>query len=111
VRPKHDLVSYAVLYWPKHYALVGSHSPNEEGVELLKGKTSETAWWSARYVLSNHMVRLNRGYLSPLPIAAMTGMDDLVDTLLQDESAGSTCSTHGRVPVLGVDGAITLERS
>ncbi|KAK0632450.1 ankyrin repeat-containing domain protein [Immersiella caudata] len=88
MRPRNDLISYAVLYWPRHYALAtGSNRPKEEALGLLRDKPCRTAWWSARYVLSNHVARLNRGYLSPLPAAAMTGLDDLVEALLEDDKA------------------------
>ena len=85
MRPRDDLVSYAVLYWPKHYALAGQSKPKDEAVGFFQDKAVRNAWWSARYVLSNHMVRLNRGYISPLPTAAMTGLEDVVAVLLETE--------------------------
>ncbi|KAK0655664.1 ankyrin repeat-containing domain protein [Cercophora newfieldiana] len=103
MRPRNDLISYAVLYWPQHYALAtGSNRPKEEAVAFLKNEASRIAWWSTRYVLSNHMVRWNRGYLSPLPIAAMTGLDDLVEALLQDEEKSSFSANVGMALVEAV---------
>ncbi|KAK1757346.1 ankyrin repeat-containing domain protein [Echria macrotheca] len=87
VRPREDLVSYAVLYWPKHYALAGTNQPKKEAAAFFEDKNLRNAWAAAHYVFSNHMVRTQRGYLSALPVVAMSGLDDIVSAHIAAEKS------------------------
>ncbi|KAL4787866.1 ankyrin repeat-containing domain protein [Aspergillus varians] len=73
-----NLISYATLYWPVHYKLSGTNKPFQHAVEFLRNHQGRNVWAEVQYTMSNPGTRLDRGYLSSLPLAAMHGLDDLV---------------------------------
>jgi ankyrin repeat protein len=84
-RPRHNLISYAVVYWTKHYELAGSSRPLAEAAAFFGNREAVRTWSMVRYTLSNYITRLHRSYMSTLPLAAMTGLDDLMATQIQNE--------------------------
>ncbi|KAL5041269.1 ankyrin repeat-containing domain protein [Aspergillus fruticulosus] len=73
-----NLISYAATYWPVHYRLSGAKRPFQQAVHFFLNGPARNSWSEVQYVLSNPGTRLGRSYLSPLPLMAMHGLDDLV---------------------------------
>ncbi|CAG8002970.1 unnamed protein product [Penicillium salamii] len=82
--PRLDLISYAVVYWPIHFHLTGPTKPIKEVCTFLSDRTVSAPWSEAFRVLLNPITRLNRCYLSPLPLASMCGLDEVISSLLED---------------------------
>ncbi|CAG8363644.1 unnamed protein product [Penicillium salamii] len=88
--PRLDLISYAVIYWPIHFHLTRPTKPVKEVCTFLSDRTVSAPWSEAFRVLSNPITRLHRCYLSPLPLAAMCGLDDVIFKLLEDSKDTET---------------------
>ncbi|KAK1250181.1 hypothetical protein MKX08_010184 [Trichoderma sp. CBMAI-0020] len=93
-RPRQDLISYAVSYWPKHYKSAGTKKPTTAANAFFQDPETREAWAQPRYVLSNPVTRLERHHLSPLPFIAMAGLDDLLTAQIEDERELATFSTN-----------------
>ncbi|KAL4916455.1 ankyrin repeat-containing domain protein [Aspergillus aurantiobrunneus] len=79
IAPSHEhLISYATLFWPMHYQFSGKDRPFEQALELFSDPGARNAWSQVYYILSNPVTRINRCYISPLPLMAMLGLDDLI---------------------------------
>jgi ankyrin repeat protein len=76
--PREGLLEYAVQYWPEHYRLAGPQRPFALALEFLNNAQTRTKWAQAFYLLSNSFTRLQRSYLSPMPLMASLGLEDLV---------------------------------
>ncbi|KAF4994266.1 hypothetical protein FGRMN_5904 [Fusarium graminum] len=73
-----DLLDYAVQYWVEHYRLAGNQCPFERAIEFFSNIEVRRKWAEAYYLLSNPFTRSQKSYLSPLPLKAALGLDDLV---------------------------------
>jgi ankyrin repeat protein len=81
--PRFDLLSYAIKYWPSHYKLAllkgpWSAHPTNHKVKFFEDRKAVRCWAEAYRTLSNSATRTDRCFLSPLPIFAVLGLDDLV---------------------------------
>ncbi|KAF5565822.1 ankyrin repeat [Fusarium phyllophilum] len=83
------LLEYAVQYRPQHYRLAGSERPFSIALEFFKEVVTYRKWAEAYYLLSNPFTRIERSYLSSLPIMAALGLKDLV----QEQSNRHTTSS------------------
>ncbi|KAM0368712.1 hypothetical protein ACHAPY_011291 [Fusarium culmorum] len=72
------LLEYAVQYWVHHYRLADVHRPIELALSFFHNKGLRNRWAEAAYLLSNPFTRIQRSYLSPLPLMACFGLEDLV---------------------------------
>ena len=77
-----NLIAYATSSWPLHYKLSGDDRPFQSAVDFFNDCQARNVWSSVHYVLRNSGSWLNRCYLSPLPLMAMHGLDDLVSEWL-----------------------------
>ncbi|KAL7936852.1 ankyrin repeat-containing domain protein [Trichoderma chlorosporum] len=84
-RPRQDLISYAVKYWPKHYKCAGAKKPMAAAKAFFQDGELWKLWAQALHVWSNPMTRITRRCLSPLPIMAMAGLDDLLVDQIEAE--------------------------
>ncbi|GKZ29817.1 hypothetical protein AbraIFM66950_006569 [Aspergillus brasiliensis] len=87
---RRNLIAYATQYWPLHYRLAGAQRPFEQAIGLFVVPETRNTWSSMYYCLSNPATRLERAYLSPLPLTAMLGLDDLVREWIQREKTSAT---------------------
>ncbi|KAJ4191030.1 hypothetical protein NW755_005241 [Fusarium falciforme] len=86
--PRDDLLYYAVQFWPVHYRL-GNNPQRSESSSLTELAYSyfdnirtRRDWCEAYYLLSNPFTRIQRSYLTPLPVAAALGWKDLLSILI-----------------------------
>ncbi|KAM0514887.1 hypothetical protein ACHAPE_006563, partial [Trichoderma viride] len=99
-RPKQDLTSYAVNYWPKHYKCAGTKKPVTAAKAFFHDTETREMWAQARYVLSNPVTRLERHHLSPLPFIAMAGLDDLLTAQIEDEKGMAAFSINAGLALI-----------
>jgi len=99
-RPRRDLISYAALYWPQHYALAGKYQPRMEALAFFENAPARNAWSNVRHAFSNHLVRLNRSFLSPLPLVSMTGLNDLVTAHIDSWKSSLTFDTDAELALI-----------
>ena len=88
---RHNLHSYVVKYWPRHYKLIPTNClPLNSALDFLKDTKAIRLWWEAYWSLSNPITRTNRGFRSLLPILANLGLTDLatrhLETMLKNET-------------------------
>ncbi|EMT68838.1 hypothetical protein FOC4_g10004928 [Fusarium odoratissimum] len=76
---------YAVRFWPHHYKVSEQFSPKQLVHELFDSKLSRAAWEVSFWLLSNPFTRINRHYISTLPVFAMLGLEDLLDEKMNSE--------------------------
>lgn len=82
--PRDNFLEYAVRFWSEHYRLCRlALSPCDPqstgwGKKFLHHKKEFQRWSEAYYLLSNPFTRIQRSYLSPLPVIAALGLQDLV---------------------------------
>ncbi|KAF5011778.1 hypothetical protein FDECE_2145 [Fusarium decemcellulare] len=77
--PRTTMAEYSVRFWPHHYKASGEFKPSQLVHELFTNKESRAAWEVSFWLLSNPFTRINRHYISTLPVFAMLGLGDLVD--------------------------------
>ena len=85
-----DLMSYAIKHWPVHFQLAGSETPIKEVCEFLCDREVALTWSQAFRTLSNPATRGDCCHLSPIPLAAMLGLEDVLSSLvdrLKDEKS------------------------
>lgn len=99
-RPRQDLISYAVTYWPKHYKCAGTQKPVTAAKAFFHDAETGEVWAQARYVLSNPVTRLERHHLSSLPFIAMAGLDDLLTAQIEDEKSMDTFSANAGLALI-----------
>ncbi|BCS18249.1 uncharacterized protein APUU_11077A [Aspergillus puulaauensis] len=93
------LISYATSYWPLHYQLSGDDRPFQSAVDFFADPPSRNTWSNAQYLLCNPGSWLERCYLSPLPLMAMHGLDDLVSEWLGREEDCKLLQLDGALAV------------
>jgi len=74
-----DLSVYAIKYWPEHYKLIPEIlRPTTSALQFFEN-TEIMRWWAEAYWwFSNAISRRDYSCISPLPIFAELGLDDLV---------------------------------
>ncbi|KAI1387300.1 ankyrin repeat protein [Hypoxylon trugodes] len=82
-----SMMEYAVRFWPTHYQLSGKFKLSRLVHEFFSNRKSRAAWEFYYYKLSNPFNRIQRSYISPLPIYAMLGLEDLVDEQISREKS------------------------
>ncbi|KAI8673255.1 hypothetical protein NCS55_00644700 [Fusarium keratoplasticum] len=88
--PRDDFLEYAVRFWSEHYRLcrlaLSPYDPQSTGWGKIffQDKKEFQRWSEAYYLLSNPFTRIQRSYLSPLPVIAALGLQDLVNMLISD---------------------------
>ncbi|KAI8671993.1 hypothetical protein NCS56_00661600 [Fusarium sp. Ph1] len=88
-----DLLYYTVQFWPEHYQLCNDPQRSESSpltklaYRYFDGIRTRRDWSEAYYLLSNPFTRIQRSYLTPLPIAAALGWQDLVRMLIPQNKA------------------------
>ncbi|KAH7139644.1 ankyrin repeat protein [Dactylonectria estremocensis] len=80
-----SMAEYAVRFWPQHYRSSGRFKPSNLVRELFASKEARAAWEVPFYTLSNPFTRIHQSYLSPLPVYAMLGLEDLVEEQCSSE--------------------------
>ncbi|KAM0417014.1 hypothetical protein ACHAPT_012980 [Fusarium lateritium] len=91
ILPRNDLLEYAVRFWPEHYRLGNDPQlgaaplPTELALHLLRNKEVRHKWAEAYYLLSNPFTRIQRSYLSLLPIMASLGLQDLLSLQIRED--------------------------
>ncbi|KAL7793938.1 ankyrin repeat protein [Trichoderma afarasin] len=85
-----NMAQYAVRFWPQHYGASGKYKPSNMVHDLFSDRAARAAWEVPFFFFSNPLKRVNRSYVSPLPIFAMLGLEDLIDEYLESQK-----SQHG----------------
>lgn len=84
--PRTSLAEYAVRFWPQHYKASGQFKPSQLVHELFASKQARAGWEVSFWLFSNPFTRIQRHYISTLPIFAMLGLEDLVDDKVKSEN-------------------------
>ncbi|KAI0539493.1 putative ankyrin repeat protein [Xylaria digitata] len=80
-----NMAEYAVRFWPRHYRDSGRFKPTNLVHDLFASRESRVAWEIPFWLLSNTFTRLQRSYISTLPVLAMLELDDLVKEKIASE--------------------------
>jgi ankyrin repeat protein len=83
--PRTSMAAYAVRFWHHHYKASGRFKPRELVDELFASKRARAGWEVSFWLLSNPFTRMQRSYISTLPVFAMLGLEDLVQERLRSE--------------------------
>ncbi|KAK4077876.1 uncharacterized protein Triagg1_3570 [Trichoderma aggressivum f. europaeum] len=80
-----SMAEYAVRFWPQHYNSSGKFKPSNLVHELFSNRAARAAWAVPFFFFSNPLTRINRSYVSSLPIFARLGLEDLVNEYLESK--------------------------
>ncbi|KAI1370783.1 putative ankyrin repeat protein [Hypoxylon crocopeplum] len=80
-----SMAEYAIRFWPQHYKAGGRFKPSKLVHELFASKESRAAWEVPFWLLTNPFTRIQRSYISTLPVLAMLGLEDLVEEKVKSE--------------------------
>lgn len=78
-----SMAEYAVRFWPQHYNSSGKFKPTNLVHDLFSSRTARAAWEVPFFFFSNPVTRINRSYVSSLPLFARLGLEDLIDEYLE----------------------------
>ena len=78
VHQRTSMAEYAVRFWPQHYKASGQFRPTKLVYELFSNREARGAWEGPFYALSNPFTRIQRTYVSSIPVFAMLGLEDMV---------------------------------
>ncbi|KAJ4859870.1 ankyrin repeats (3 copies) domain-containing protein [Trichoderma breve] len=78
-----SMAEYAVRFWPQHYNSSGKFKPKNLVHHLFSVRAARAAWEVPFFFFSNPLTRINRSYVSSLPIFARLGFEDLIDEYLE----------------------------
>ncbi|KAM0478558.1 hypothetical protein ACHAPX_005147 [Trichoderma viride] len=70
---------YAIRFWPQHYNNSGTFKPSSLVRDLFSDRAARAAWEVPFFFFSNPFTRINRSYVSSLPVFAMLGLEDLIN--------------------------------
>lgn len=87
-----SMAEYAVRFWPQHYNSSGKFKPSNLVHDLFSSRAARAAWEVPFFFFSNPLTRINRSYVSSLPIFARLGLEDLIDEYME-----SNKNEHGFV--------------
>ncbi|KAL6411623.1 ankyrin repeat protein [Ilyonectria robusta] len=88
-----SMAEYAVRFWPHHYRASGKLKPNGLLRGMFASKGSRGAWEVPFYTMSNPVTRINRSYISLLPVFAMLGLEELVRSECESERRHASFET------------------
>ncbi|RYP78211.1 hypothetical protein DL771_000688 [Monosporascus sp. 5C6A] len=88
--PRTSMAEYAVRFWPQHYKASGHFKPSTLVHKLFASKEARARWEVPFWLLSNPFTRIQRSYISTLPILVMLGIEDLVDVRVKSEKDQSS---------------------
>ncbi|KAF9768913.1 hypothetical protein IL306_013723 [Fusarium sp. DS 682] len=90
-----DITSYVIEYWMLHYrkgySTEYSNLPTSNVTGFLNDEKALQCWAAARWYLSNPHIRADRSSLSPLPILASIGGEDLVKARIESDIPSDKC--------------------
>ncbi|KAL7955110.1 ankyrin repeat protein [Trichoderma compactum] len=78
-----SMAEYAVRFWHQHYNSSGKFKPSNLVHGLFSSRAARAAWEVPFFFFSNPLTRINRSYVSPLPIFARLSLEDLIDEYLE----------------------------
>ena len=78
------MTEYAVRFWHRHYIASGQFKPRGLVDQLFASKKARARWEVPWWILSNPFTRIQRSYISTLPVLAMLGLEDLVQEKIQN---------------------------
>lgn len=84
-RQRVAFAEYAVRFWPYHYKASGQSRPKQLVYKLFSNKRARVAWSIPYWLLSNSFTRIDRHYMSVLPVFASLGLEDLLNEQLESE--------------------------
>ncbi|KAK1244948.1 hypothetical protein MKX08_004577 [Trichoderma sp. CBMAI-0020] len=73
-----SMAGYAIRFWPQHYNASGTFKPSHLVRDLFSDRAARAAWEVPFFFFSNPLTRINRSYVSSLPVFAMLGLEDLI---------------------------------
>ncbi|KAI1416701.1 putative ankyrin repeat protein [Hypoxylon sp. FL1857] len=82
---RNNMIEYATRFWPVHYKRSGKFKPKRLVRDLFSNKENREAWEVFYHIISNPFTRIQRCYISPLPVFAMLDLEDLLDEQLDIE--------------------------
>ena len=88
-----NMAEYAIRFWPEHYKKSGRFKPRQLVRDFFANLDARRAWQTPFWLLSNSFTRINRTYVSTLPIFAMLGLEDLVKEELACRNARTWSET------------------
>jgi ankyrin repeat protein len=88
--PRTSMADYAIRFWHHHYNCSGKFRPRELVVDLFSSKEARAAWELPFWLFSNPFTRMQRTYISTLPVLAMLGLEDLVEEKVRNERGRPT---------------------
>ncbi|KAI5924974.1 putative ankyrin repeat protein [Camillea tinctor] len=80
-----SMAEYAVRFWHQHYKASGRFKPSKLVHKLFDIKESRAAWELPFWLLTNPFTRMQRSYISTLPVLAMLGLEDMVEEKVKSE--------------------------
>ncbi|RYP16723.1 hypothetical protein DL765_004959 [Monosporascus sp. GIB2] len=83
--PRTSMAEYAVRFWPQHYKASGQFKPHKLVHELFASNETRASWEVPFWLLSNPFTRIQRSYISTLPVLVVLGLEDLVDEKVKSE--------------------------
>jgi ankyrin repeat protein len=98
--PKDSLLSYAVQFWTHHYSKAGEKKPFGKAQEFFQHVEARNTWWAMLQLLTPPILRVYWSFLSPLPMVASTGLDDLLEAQLKIESDSSTLKKDAGIALI-----------
>ena len=88
--PRTSIAAYAVRFWHQHYNASGQFKPRELVDHLFASNGARAGWEVPFWLLSNPFTRMQRSYVSTLPVLAMLGLEDLVQENVRNERGQPT---------------------
>ena len=79
-----SMAEYAVRFWHRHYIASGQFKPRELVDRLFASPETRTRWEVPWWILSNPFTRIQRCYISTLPVLAMLGLEELLQEKIQN---------------------------
>jgi len=88
--PRDSMATYAGRFWHHHYNASGRFKPRRLVDRLFDSNRARAAWEVPFWLLSSPFRRMQRTYVSTLPVFAMIGLEDLVLEKVQEERGHPT---------------------
>ncbi|UKZ59554.1 uncharacterized protein TrAtP1_000855 [Trichoderma atroviride] len=82
-----SMAGYAIRFWPQHYNASGTVKPSHLVRDLFSDRAARAAWEVPFFFFSNPLTRINRSYVSSLPVFAMLGLEDLIHEDLESHKS------------------------
>ncbi|KAI2472567.1 putative ankyrin repeat protein [Annulohypoxylon bovei var. microspora] len=85
-----SMAEYAIRFWPQHYKASGQFKPSKLVYKLFASKEARASWEIPFWLFENPCTRIQRSYISTLPVFSMLGLDDLVEECVRLENGQSS---------------------